>query len=130
MRHGRQHDVEVAKGAHDPRHRFAERRHEPFDLRVSRAGQNEERRLHGGALDRTAEIAETLDQGMPDINAIGAAKPEVRGRFERQQREHAIEYADHGARAARPPGPDGRAHIIGQLRREGAGGGSGARRDG
>ena len=39
------------------------------------------------------EARALLDQGMPDIGAGRAAQPLVRGRLERQQRQHMIDVA-------------------------------------
>ncbi len=45
-------------------------------------------------IDR-AHVLGVLDQRMPDVGARGAAEALVRGRLERQQRQHMIDIGPH-----------------------------------
>src|SRR5580698_2800536 len=49
---------------------------------------------------------------MTDVETGRAAKPHMSRRLERQDREHAIDIAAHGAGAPGPPGPNRRRDVI------------------
>ena len=117
MRQGRQDDLERAAIARQQRQRA--RRNRPSAARSPSGASPAARRTSGGsAARRRASSAfgrnsrEPLDQGMADIDAARAAEPRVRGRLERQQRQHAIDIGAHRLGAPRPPRPDRRADVV------------------
>ena len=98
------------------RQRPAEIGHQPAHFGPARAGQHDDERRGGGGAARLGRVwpqfAEAFDQRMADIDAARSTQPPVRLRFERQQRQHAIDIRSHRPGPARPPGPDAGTDVI------------------
>ena len=61
---------------------------------------------------RGRKLVEPLDQRMADIGRRRPAEAAVRLRLEGQEREDVVDIGAHRLRAARTPGPDGRADVV------------------
>ena len=116
MRHRRQHQLEFRALLPQQAQRLAEHRHVMPDFAAAASRQHQQHRRLCVAASLLVGIgpkrADLLDQGMADIGARRPLEPAIGFRLERQQRQHVIDVAAHGARAAGPPCPHGGRDIV------------------